>query len=309
MSTKIQWTDETWNPVTGCEPTSEGCQNCYAQRMARRLNGRFGYPQGSGFDVTPHPDKLEVPLRWKKPRKIFVCSMGDLFHADISNMFIASVFGVMAQCPQHIFQVLTKRPERMLEWFKWVEKREGDGKRIFSADTREWRIHQLFLHHVSKHVSKYIRHPNARWPLPNVWLGVTAENQERADERISSLIHAPAAIRFVSCEPLLGPIDFSRLPYGDRLNAILIDVLRRKKGYVEDSLPFTVGAPTGIDWVICGGETGPKPRGMDGWWFVWARLIRDQCFNAGVPFFFKQSPGKVKTREDLLIREFPVVKP
>jgi protein gp37 len=178
MSTKIEWAEETWNPVTGCTPISEGCQNCYAKRMANRLKGRCGYDADNPFKVTLHPERLDQPLCWKKPRKIFVCSMGDMFHEDVSGDFLYEIWGIMAQCPQHIFMVLTKRPEIMRAWYNDVFLR----------------VNPLYRKN----------------PLPNIWLGVTAENQARADERIPVLLQIPAAKRFVSIEPMLGPIDLSR---------------------------------------------------------------------------------------------------
>lgn len=176
MSTKIEWADETWNPITGCSPVSAGCNNCYAKRMANRLRGRHGYPADNPFNVTLHPDRLEQPFRWSKPRKVFVCSMGDLFHDDVPFEFIAKVFGVMHDAKQHIFMVLTKRPERMKEFFEW-----------FTGS--EWR---------------------GAWPkeYPHVMIGVTAENQETANRRIPILLSIPATMRFVSVEPMLGAISF-----------------------------------------------------------------------------------------------------
>ena len=219
MSTKIEWAvnpdgskGETWNPVTGCTPISEGCQNCYAKRMSKRLAGRCGYPAYDPFQVTLHPDRLDEPLKWKKPRRVFVCSMGDFFHQDVPFEFIAQVWQTMNNAQQHIFMVLTKHPERMAKFIS----RLG------------WDIHD------------------------NVWLGVTAENQKRADERIPILLQIPAVVRFVSVEPMLEPVNLANCGK--------------------------------IDWVICGGETGPGARPMHP---DWVRNLRDQCQNAGVPFFFK----------------------
>ncbi len=237
--TKIEWVKNkdgtqgrTWNPVTGCSKISPGCQNCYAERMSKRLAGRFGYPKDEPFRVTLHPERLEEPLRWRKPQMVFVCSMGDLFHEDVPFEFVEEVRAVMVRCPQHTFQLLTKRSERMLEFARWM----ADGDHISTAE----------------------------WPR-NVWLGVTAENQEQADKRIPVLLQIPAAVRFVSVEPMLGPIDlYSYLIIGtDQPGSIMRN---------------------GLDQVICGGETGPKARPMHP---DWARILRDQCQSAGVPFFFK----------------------
>lgn len=224
MSTKIEWCEETWNPITGCTQISEGCQNCYAKRMANRLKGRCGYDADNPFKVTLHPDRLDQPLRWKKPRKIFVCSMGDLFHEDVSGDFLYEIWGIMAQCPQHIFMVLTKRPEIMRAWYNDVFLR----------------VNPLYRKN----------------PLPNIWLGVTAENQARADERIPVLLQIPAAAYFISHEPALGPI-------------------------VYPSEFLRLGKKAAI---FTGGETGPRARPMHP---DWARLDRDQCQASGTPFFFK----------------------
>jgi len=236
MPTKIEWTHSTWNPVTGCTKVSAGCQNCYAERMAKRLAGRYGYPADEPFRVTLHEDQLSKPLSWRKPRMVFVCSMGDLFHEDVPDEFITKVFDVMAEArwDGHIFQVLTKRPQRMREFLL--------AREALSA--------------------------------PNVWLGVSAENQETADQRIPILLDTPAAVRFVSCEPLLGPVDLYHYlaiwsPAGDR------------ETWEHDDTCDEVQ----LDWVICGGESGSKARPMHP---LWALRISRQCQAARVPFFFKQ---------------------
>ena len=219
--TNIEWTEYTWNPVTGCSPCSPGCEHCYAKRMAKRLVGRWGYPSGDGFAVTVHPDKLGEPRRWKKPRVIFVCSMGDLFHKDVTRGAQTNVFWTMADCPQHRFLLLTKRPDRM----------------------------QRLLN--DQDFARTVTH-GSNWPLPNVGLGTTVESDEQRG-RLEDLIETPAAMRYVSVEPMLGPLDIYR------------------------SLAW-------IDWVIAGGENGPGARGADPQWFY---DLRDQCVNAGAPFFFK----------------------
>lgn len=226
--TKIEWTEATWNPVTGCTPISPGCAHCYARRMAKRLAGRCGYPAAPHeFDVTLHPDKLGEPLRWKKPRRVFVCSMSDLFHENVPFEFIRRIFRTMEFARAHTFQVLTKRADRMHEFVQW-----------------------------------YASDRNTYWPSSNVWLGVTAENQEQADKRTPLLLQTPAAVRFVSVEPMLGLIEMEAY-WGAR------------PGW---------GEPEGLDWVICGGETGPGARPMHP---GWVRSLRDQCREAAVPFFFK----------------------
>lgn len=249
MPTKIEWTDETWNPITGCTPISEGCQNCYAKRMANRLKGRYGYDKDNPFKVTLHPDKLDEPLKWKKPRMIFVCSMGDLFHEDVPTTFIDQVLEIIAACPQHTFLALTKRPENL--------------KHKIYGTTEENPYRQL----------------GGGDYLSNLWLGVTAENQQRADERIPMLLQIPAVKRFVSIEPMLGPVRFKTEK----------EMYEEAAGMGLENMFFSFNNinPNGIglDWTICGGETGPGARPMHP---DWARSLRDQCHAAGVPFFFKQ---------------------
>ena len=238
MSTNIEWTNETWNPVTGCTRISAGCKNCYAERMARRLAGRYGYlPWPYEFDVTFHEDKLYQPLSWKKPRMIFVCSMGDLFHEDVKEETILQIFDVIRKTKQHTYQILTKRPERM----KWIVKQYSD----YGAT-------------------------NFNKMMPHVWLGVTAESQQAADERIPWLLKTPAAIRFVSVEPMLEKIDLT-----GSLNGFPD---RDKNGEWYQTYPA-------LDWIICGGETGHGAREMK---YEWAQELYVQCKAAGVAFFFKK---------------------
>jgi len=224
---RIEWTDATWNPITGCSPVSEGCVHCYAARMAKRLAGRCGYPADNPFQVTEHSEKLEEPLAWKKPRRVFVCSMGDLFHDDVGTSVRRIIWQTMARAHWHTFIVLTKRPDRM------------------------WSFINSLIHEKDFFADAWEGPGEATDRFPNVWLGVSAENQQRADERIDVLQQIPAAKHFVSFEPLLG----------------LITPLLK-----------------GIDWVICGGETGSDARPMHP---DWVRGLRDQCQAAGVPFFFK----------------------
>lgn len=259
MSTKIEWTEETWNPVTGCTKISAGCQHCYAERMAHRLAGRFGYPPAPDqFKVTLHPDRLDDPLHWNKPRKVFVCSMGDLFHENVDPEIIMQVIDVIVATPKHTYQILTKRPERMYRYLK-----------------------QYF-----KHISKKVP--------TNLWLGVTAENQEAADERIPWLLKTPAAVRFVSVEPMLGPV-----------NIALID-----DAFYDAGIPVTwqrLEQGRGIDWVICGGETGPGARPMA---WHWAESLHQQCLDADVPFFFKKPGDAFEDNPHLLplsVRQWPKV--
>ena len=251
MTTKIEWADETWNPVTGCTPISVGCKHCYAERMSKRLAGRFGYPADDPFRVTLHPDKLGQPLRWRKPRRVFVCSMGDLFHDAVPFSYIQNVWNIMETARQHTFMVLTKRPERMEEFLTTVAGRFA--------------------------VRGYMN------PLPNVIGMVTAENQEQADERIPWLLRSPFAVRGVSVEPMLGPVDI-----GDLLG----DAYSSMHG----------GFAPGIDWIICGVETGPGARPMD---LDWARDLRDQCVAAGTPYFFKRDSTGCRTLDGVLWEQRP----
>ena len=223
QNSKIEWTESTWNPVTGCSKISVGCRNCYAERMALRLKAAGLQNYVNGFRVTLHPHTLKIPLRWRQPRTIFVNSMSDLFHKDVPFDFISKIFDVMCQAHHHRFQVLTKRSHRLLQLS-----------------------------------------PKLPWP-ENVWMGVTVENAD-CTFRIDHLQQTDAAIKFISFEPLLGSIPN-------------IDL-------------------RGIDWVIVGGESGPKARPMKP---EWAIDIRDQCLAAGIPFFFKQWGGvnKKKTGRSL----------
>lgn len=287
--TAIEWTDATWNPVTGCSVVSPGCTNCYAMRLAGTRLKHHPTRAGLTVDTKAGPvwngqvrlnrEALHQPLGWKRPRMIFVCAHGDLFHEAVPDEWIDQVFAVMALCPQHTFQVLTKRSARMRDYLNWSQR----PYRIASAALSVGR--NLPDGHPSWSRSRW-KHSPIRgctaptiWPLPNVWLGVSAEDQRRADERIPELLDTPAAIRFVSAEPLLGPIDLRSIDIsGDDeilpLGAGWLD--RLEDGEVESSR---------LDWVIVGGESGPGARPMHP---DWARSIRDQCAAADVPFFFKQ---------------------
>jgi protein gp37 len=214
----IEWTERTWNPVTGCTKVSQGCKHCYAERMAKRLKAMGSSRYTNGFEVTLHEDLLDVPRRWRQPATIFVNSMSDLFQEGVSEHFICSVFETMVACPQHTFQILTKRTKRLRDLA-----------------------------------------PRLPWPA-NVWMGVSVEDK-RVVDRITDLQAVPAAVRFLSCEPLIGELD--ALPLG------------------------------GIHWVIVGGESGPKARPVHA---DWVESIFHQCRAARVPFFFKQWGG---VRKDL----------
>ena len=283
----IEWTDATWNPITGCTVCSPGCANCYAMKLAgTRLKNhptRIGLTKPSKAgpvwtgEVRFNEKALLDPLKWKRHRMIFVCAHGDLFHESVPDAWIDKVFAVMALCPQHTFQVLTKRSARMLAYFVGHHTPRTDGSiQVFSALQRVQGIvaDYVRLGHfqpsgfgpVFKTDWDRARDKLRPFPLPNVWLGVSAERQQEADVRIPDLLATPAAVRFVSLEPLLGQID-------------LQTDLRR---YLDHGLSMRPGA---IDWVIVGGESQAGARPMH---FQWVRSLRDQCSAAGVPFFFKQ---------------------
>ncbi|WP_375483269.1 DUF5131 family protein [uncultured Jatrophihabitans sp.] len=294
MSTTIEWTDETWNPVTGCTKVSAGCDHCYAETFAERWRGTLGHHFENGFDLTLRPERLEIPLRWKRPRRVFVNSMSDLFHDDVPDEFIARVFAVMALSPRHTFQLLTKRHGRMRSLlsdpaFTYMVQYTAGAQFALVRDQDEKLTVRRGLD--SSHV--------ADWPLPNVWLGVSVETQQWADIRIPALLDTPAAVRFLSCEPLLGPVrlDPSWLVPAANLcsytgtttedHAALAQVLRAavRKMASEQGMP----RPAYVDWVIAGGESGHGARPMDP---AWARALRDQCEAAGVAFLFKQWGGR-----------------
>ena len=291
--TGIEWTDATWNPIRGCSPISPGCKNCYASKVAMRFSGP-GQPYeglvrinaaGERTDewngvVRPVEKHLLDPLRWKEPRRIFVNSMSDLFHENLPDEEIDKVFAEMALCPQHTFQVLTKRPERMLRYLNDAPGRLADVVETMRFDKPRRAVGPL------PHLNG-----GERWfPLANVWLGVSVENQKYADERIPLLLQTPAAVRFISAEPLLGEVDLSCIPWPSSWDQGVdpisdgIDALRFQSA--DRSKPH-------LDWVIAGGESGPGARPMHP---DWARSLRDQCRAADIPFFFKQwgewTPGQ-----------------
>lgn len=286
----IEWTDATWPIVQGCDYESPGCTHCYAVpllwRMAHNPNPAISGPlQGVVAKnaagklhftgkVALREDRLDWPLKWKEPRQIFVPSHGDLFHPSVPDWFIDKVFAVMALCPQHTFQVLTKRSKRMREYLSTPDV----AARVWKAaneipDCSE----RLYLRALGMNGGDW--GGATPWPLRNVWAGVSTEDQPRADERIPDLRATPAAVRFISAEPLLGPLDIAEHLIGEEEHGI--DMSREVGG--------RVGACTGwippLDWVIAGGESGPRSRPMHP---DWVRSLRDQCATARVPFFFKQ---------------------
>lgn len=254
--TKIEWTERTWNPIRGCSRVSAGCQNCYAERMAARFSDEGMPYEGLAKrnparwtgDVRLVEEHLEDPLKWRKPRRVFVNSMSDLFHERLPMNDIVRVFKVMSEAPRHTFQVLTKRPGRMWDFMMIMSR-----------------------------FNEVCERPE-EWPLKNVWLGVSVEDQKTADERIPLLLNTPAAVRFISAEPLLGPLDLGAVRVGCGWRAI----------YCGCSPNSGCGHST-LDWVITGGESGPgaRPCQLD-----WLRNVVTDCREAGVPCFVKQLGGK-----------------
>jgi len=321
----IEWTDATWNPVTGCSKVSPGCAHCYAATLAPRLArmGQSGYtelpwtPENAAANVMLHEDRLAMPLRWTRPRRIFVNSMSDLFHEIVPDEFIARVFATMALAPQHTFQVLTKRPERMREWVTKVAYSEHGWLTHNGDNPRGWRstifgetngtgvviedgrtLQPTGETRDGKPVVKMTGEP--RWPLPNVWLGTSVENQTWADRRIPELLATPAAVRFLSCEPLLGEVDLTAVN-GEN---VLDPECWGDCACVDDPGCRRVGGDGRLErrihWVIVGGESGPGARPMHS---DWVRLIRDACDDAGTAFVFKQwgqfARGSSATRDQV----------
>jgi len=284
--TAIEWTDATWNVVNGCSVTSPGCKHCYAMKQAHRVECRRGLTEKTAGgmvwtgEVRFNEKVLDQPLRWKKPRRIFVCAHGDVFHESVPDKWIDRVFAVMALCTQHTFQVLTKRSARMR---KYCADLRNDDARWFSA-LQSVRTDQGSFALQDAHD----RLDNVGI-LRNVWLGVSVEDQQRADERIPDLLATPAAVRFLSCEPMLGPVELGCIEQRGKelFRADLIDALNGEALECDgsgDNYEVLADLPK-LDWVIVGGESGPKARPMHP---DWARSLRDQCAAAGVPFLFKQ---------------------
>jgi protein gp37 len=333
--TKIEWADRVWNPIAGCSVLSPGCTNCYAMRQAARVERMGTAPHYAGLtrpskagpvwtgNIAVAPDEtLTAPLRWRKPKRIFVNSMSDLFHEAVPDAVVDRVFAVMALCPQHTFLVLTKRAKRMRAFL--------GGDRWATGHTTErigWAGFQMvdqglapagagivsaLLHGPTPPVPGVAFPRPEIWPLANVWLGVSVEDQRRADERIPHLLATPAAVRWISAEPLLGPVDLRPWlsdedgcqscddggdygtphclkpgrPVGERCPTAQAVFVNDEGPPDQDGAPeWCVPLRVTLDWVVVGGESGPKARPMHP---DWARSLRDQCAAAGVPFFFKQ---------------------
>ncbi len=285
MTTGIQWTDETWNPTVGCSKTSEGCRNCYAIGQAYRNNamgqklanpGRLRYYDGltekkngrAEWTGTVNfvPESLEIPIKWRKPRRIFVNSMSDLFHESVPFEQLDQIFAVMALTPHHTYQVLTKRPDRMLEYF---QKRMKKPLPINAAIARSCYPSLSRFQDLSR---SRLATTETIFPLPNVWLGVTVENQKAADDRISLLAQTPAALRFLSCEPLLEEV---KIPHMES-----------------------------IDWAICGGESGHGARGCN---IDHLNSIVEQCRYDRVPVLVKQLGAQPFSRDEAECSDYPAI--
>lgn len=287
-TTTIEWTDATWNPVTGCDKVSPGCDRCYAENIAHRFAGGKAFP--NGFAVTLHPARLDAPRRWRTPRMVFVNSMADLFHADVPDEFIVSVFQTMADTPRHTYQVLTKRHARMRSFTRRLAFREPDAAERDPG-------HRLVAYLTSEPVA-----PWERFPLANVWLGASVEDQARAQLRIPALLDTRAAVRFVSAEPLLGPLDLSE--WFKRVQVPACDRCAPRGpvdwhsghlwGLCRCTCHPAARAQVRPDWVIVGGESGPGARLMDP---AWARQVVDLGQVAGFPVFVKQL-GSAWARRD-----------
>lgn len=302
----IQWTSATWNFVTGCTRVSEGCLRCYIDRQPpfRMAHNRFDSPEvGGSTRMLLHPERINTPLHWRNPRRVFMNSLSDVFHKDVPTELIARAFSVMARTPHHTYQLLTKRHARMRTILG------GDGQLLLEALTDETEAQALY---------------DAPWPLPNVHVGVSVESQQWADVRVPALLDADAEVRFISAEPLLGPVTlFERGHAGhERDDLGNCEYICLDCSTDDRDVPwFTVEHPGvgggGIDWVIVGGESGPGARRME---IEWARSLVEQCRTASVPVFVKQmgsvwakATGALDRKggspeewpEDLRIREYP----
>jgi protein gp37 len=319
---RIEWTGDTWNPIVGCSPASAGCDNCYAQGQVHRfdLYGRpttikLGASKRPGLTFTPMnpatgktlgrggtwtgavwllPDVLDKPLKRRKPTTYFVNSLSDMFHesivgCEIGRRFLAAMFGVMAATPQHTYQILTKRPDQAQLWFQWIAKESSAWavaakSRMAIGMTIDDSICRV--EGMPARVHATCTGTFRQWPLRNVWIGASTENQAWVERRIPELLRVPAAVRFLSCEPLLGPLDLVTIPAPDWLDGEGGSYYHALLGFPY----FRNGEPSGgsgekIDWVIVGGESGPKARPCD---IAWIRSIVEQCKAAEVPVFVKQ---------------------
>ncbi len=285
-TTSIGWTrsddgakGRSWNPISGCSKVSPGCEQCYAEALSHR----FGWTTKpwtaphAAENVQLHPDRLDHPLRWQKPHRIFVNSISDVFHTQVPDAFLDQIFAVMALASQHTFQILTKRPERMYAYLTDPNTPRRIAEVVLSRNpvAPDQGVRSIELSN------------RTLWPLPNVWLGVSVEDQRRAEERIPWLQQTPAAIRFLSCEPLLAPLDLTAyLPH----RSVYDPHIDLGGCALCGHLPSWHGTDIAwVDWVIVGAESGSQARPMDD---DWVRTLRDQCQTAGTAFFFKQRTGR-----------------
>lgn len=272
LATKIQWTDATWSPITGCTKVSDGCDHCYITgtppfRIAHRAFDKPGVGGTTGLLL--HPERLTAPLHWAKPRRVFVNSLSDLFHEDVPVEYLAKVFAVMAATPQHTYQILTKRHARMRSLLAdRCTCGSGHAPGIHFRSAMSWAASKANTDAVPG-LDEHVVYHQAGWPLQNVWLGVSVENQRWANTRIPALLETPAAVRFISAEPLLGPVDFRRL----EARGVIMDALGGDVSNPKNGETFT-GTPSVLDWIIVGGESGRYARPMD---VEWARSIVEQC--------------------------------
>ena len=272
---KIEWTERTYNFLSGCNKVSPGCLNCYAERLFPRV-----YPGRRFIDLEVHEKRIIQPMSVKKGSMFFVNSMSDTFHSDVSFDIIDKAFAVMALCGRHKFQVLTKRPKRMKAYIDRLSRS------IAPLEKAARDIGYTFNH---EGISLL------KWPIPNIWLGVSVETQRTANERVPILLQTGAAIRFVSYEPALEYVDFHHSKF-DR--EVEIDALKGTHGVF---CPHG-GTNNKLDWVIMGGESGPKGRMME---YEWAKTVKNQCLAARIPFFMKQMTKKAEIPVDLLVRQYP----
>jgi protein gp37 len=310
----ISWTDQTWNPIRGCSRVSQGCVNCYAEAVANRFSAP-GAPYEGLVDahgrwngvIRVVEDHMLDPIAWGSPRRIFVNSMSDLFHENVPEAVIVDIFAVMALTPRHQYQILTKRPERMAQWFS--------GPAFAATQSAAKRIVEGWM---DKHPKNWARfmvnapvrvtlagmsmkiHTHFTWPLDNVWLGISCEDQETADERIPKLMQSSAKVHWISAEPLIAPIDL--VPFL-KCNCRLSDSFNAPPWSHAPLCPCRCR----LDWVVVGGESGPNARPMD---LQWARDMKAACTHYGVAYHFKQTGGRhthndVPIPEDLDIREYP----
>lgn len=305
--TNISWATDVWNPISGCTKVSPGCKNCYAETLDKRFHREGPYvpwtvaaQRKAGVSaIHLHPERLDAPLHWKKPRRIFVNSMSDLFHEDVPDEFIDQVFATMALTPWHTYQILTKRPSRMCEYLTTPVRGAWAGRAFLERAPMPdalWRLQDAITERLIRTSANILNRASQwlhdhygdvdsftpPWPFSNVWLGVSVENQRYADERVPLLAQCPAAVRFVSYEPALGPVKL--WPYLAKHICNWDDLV----GTYDPSCQYCHGTGGLVDWCIVGGESGPGHRPMK---VEWVQSIADQCAEAGVPLFVKQDSG------------------